>query len=216
MTTLVTQLTAGGAKGAIANIPDLTKIPYFTTVPYNGLVLDTTQAAALTQAYAQLGMKFRVGNNPFVIKDNVTGGRRKMLPGELVLLSVNQDSLKCQGLGSQIGISKKDILTAAEISKITTAVNGYNATIKALADSKGIAFVDANAYLGGLQQGVTINQVNYNAALVTGNVFSLDGIHFSPKGSALTANLFIEAINRKYNAKIPTVNVNAYSGVKFP
>jgi lysophospholipase L1-like esterase len=216
MRTLVTSLTSGGAKGALANIPDVTKIPYFTTIAYNGLILDSTQATALTQAYAPLGLKFRVGNNPFIIKDNVPGGKRKMLLGELVLLSVNQDSLKCKGLGSQFGISKKDILTAAEVTKVKDAINGYNATIRTLADGNGLAFVDANTYFNTIQQGITINQVNYNAALVTGNVFSLDGLHFSPKGSALAANLFIEAINLKYNAKVPTVNVNAYSGVKFP
>ena len=216
MTALVSTLTAGGAKGAIANIPDVTKIPYFTTVPYNGLILDTVQAAALSQAYAPLGIKFRVGANPFIIKDNVPGGRRKMVPGELVLLTVNQDSLKCKGLGSQIGISKKDVLTAAEITKISDAVKGYNAIIKGLADAKGLAYVDANTYLANLQGGITMKQVTYNAALVTGNVFSLDGIHFSPKGNAIAANLFIEAINKKFNASIPTVNVNAYNGVLFP
>lgn len=216
MATLVTTLTSGGAKGAIANIPDLTRTPYFTTVPYNGLVLDTAQAAALTQAYTQLGIKFRVGKNPFIIKDNVPGGRRKMVPGELVLLSVNQDSLKCKGLGSQIGISDKDILTAAEVVKITDAIKGYNATILNLTNDKGLAYVDTYSYLNNLQQGISINQVTYNTALVTGNVFSLDGIHFAPRGNAITANLFIEAINRKYNAKVPTVNVNKFNGVLFP
>ena len=217
MGSLVNTLTSAGAKGAIGNIPDVTKVPYCTTIPYNGLTLDTTQAKALTGAYAALGMKFRVGSNPFVIADqSAPGGRRQMKPNELVLLSTPQDSLKCGGWGSSKPLANQYVLTTTEISNITDAVTQYNNIIRGLADSKGIALVDANSYLSSLQQGVTINQVNYNAALVTGNVFSLDGIHFSPRGNAIAANLFIEAINRKYNAKIPTVNVNAYSGVKFP
>lgn len=35
--TLVTTLTSGGAKGVMANIPDVTSIPHFTTVPHNPL-----------------------------------------------------------------------------------------------------------------------------------------------------------------------------------
>jgi len=35
--TLVGTLTAGGAKGVMANIPNVTTIPHFTTVPYNPL-----------------------------------------------------------------------------------------------------------------------------------------------------------------------------------
>ena len=35
--TLVTTLTANGAKGVVANLPYVTTLPYFTTVPYNPL-----------------------------------------------------------------------------------------------------------------------------------------------------------------------------------
>lgn len=35
--TLITTLTSQGAQGVIANIPDVTSIPYFTTVPHNPL-----------------------------------------------------------------------------------------------------------------------------------------------------------------------------------
>ena len=34
---LIATLTAGGAKGVVANIPNVTSIPHFTTVPYNPL-----------------------------------------------------------------------------------------------------------------------------------------------------------------------------------
>ncbi|TMM58177.1 G-D-S-L family lipolytic protein [Maribacter algarum] len=45
-------LTAGGAKGVIANIPDVTSIPYFTTVPHNPIPLDAATAGAVNTAYA--------------------------------------------------------------------------------------------------------------------------------------------------------------------
>ncbi len=49
---LLTALTANGAKGAVANIPEVTSIAYFTTVPYNPIPLDQATAAMLNEAYA--------------------------------------------------------------------------------------------------------------------------------------------------------------------
>ncbi|WP_282079886.1 G-D-S-L family lipolytic protein [Aquimarina algiphila] len=49
---LVTTLTSGGAKGVAFNIPNVTSIPHFTTVPYNPVPLDAATAMAVNQAYA--------------------------------------------------------------------------------------------------------------------------------------------------------------------
>lgn len=45
-------LTANGAKGVMANIPNVMTIPYFNTVPYNPVPLDAATAGMLNQAYA--------------------------------------------------------------------------------------------------------------------------------------------------------------------
>ncbi|MDY8135268.1 G-D-S-L family lipolytic protein [Aquimarina sp. 2201CG5-10] len=49
---LVATLTSGGAKGVVANIPNVTSIPHFTTVPHNPVPLDAATAAAVNGAYA--------------------------------------------------------------------------------------------------------------------------------------------------------------------
>jgi lysophospholipase L1-like esterase len=49
---LVTTLTANGAKGAVTNVPNITDLPHFTTVPHNPIPLDAATAAALNQGYA--------------------------------------------------------------------------------------------------------------------------------------------------------------------
>ncbi|MDZ7604091.1 MAG: hypothetical protein U5K79_00560 [Cyclobacteriaceae bacterium] len=49
---LMAALTSGGAKGVLATIPDITSIPFFTTVPWNGLALDAATAALANQFYA--------------------------------------------------------------------------------------------------------------------------------------------------------------------
>ncbi|WP_291868635.1 SGNH/GDSL hydrolase family protein [Maribacter sp.] len=51
--TLLQELTAGGAKGVVANLPDVTTIPYFTTVPHNPVPLNEATATLLNGAYAQ-------------------------------------------------------------------------------------------------------------------------------------------------------------------
>lgn len=50
----VTALTANGAKGVIANIPNVTSIPFFTTIPATPITgLTTSQVTALNTAYAK-------------------------------------------------------------------------------------------------------------------------------------------------------------------
>ncbi len=46
-------LTANGAKGAVATLPDVASVPYMTTVPYNPVPLNDSTASALNNAYAQ-------------------------------------------------------------------------------------------------------------------------------------------------------------------
>jgi hypothetical protein len=49
---MVTALTANGAKGVIATVPDITLLPFFTTVPFNPVPLDAATVAVLNGAYA--------------------------------------------------------------------------------------------------------------------------------------------------------------------
>jgi hypothetical protein len=53
------------------------------------------------------------------------------------------------------------------------------------------------------------------STFVTGGTFSLDGVHPSPRGYALIANKFIEAINAKYGSNLNGVNIGNYP-IMFP
>ena len=50
---MVTALTANGAKGVVATVPNVDLLPFFTTVPYNPVPLDAATAGAVNNAYAQ-------------------------------------------------------------------------------------------------------------------------------------------------------------------
>lgn len=49
---MVTALTANGAKGVVANVPYITDLANFTTVPYNSIPLDAATASAVNAGYA--------------------------------------------------------------------------------------------------------------------------------------------------------------------
>jgi hypothetical protein len=67
---MVTALTANGAKGVIATVPDITLLPFFTTVPFNPVPLDAATVAVVNSAYAaynggiQQAFAYLVGNTP--------------------------------------------------------------------------------------------------------------------------------------------------------
>ena len=127
---LVNQLTATGADGVLINIPDVTTLPYFTTIPNNALVLDAASAASLTGFFqavagvftaglmqqgvpaaqaqalaAQYAITFNEGPNRFLIDVPVTQtnplGFRQMTEEELLVLTINQGAL-AQGYGSVV------------------------------------------------------------------------------------------------------------------
>ena len=173
ITGMVMGMVSKGAKGAIANIPDLTIAPYFTAIgkrlPYNGLVLDETKAAQLNGAFAQYEMvlasygitydypfTFVAGPNPFLIADEnlplpVPFNVRPMTKDELFLLTLPTDQLP-QGIGSVVpvngqilpfGIPDQYILNETELTEIRTAIVSYNTIIEGLANQYNLALVDA-------------------------------------------------------------------------
>ncbi|MBU1369006.1 MAG: hypothetical protein KJ578_08710 [Bacteroidetes bacterium] len=228
---------ASATAGAIANIPDITDIPYFTTVPHNPIVLqeqalvDQLNAgyAAYNGAMEQFGLPYRInfalGANAMVIQDpsipTPEGYEmlriRQIEADELVLLSIPQDSLKCGFWGSQKPVPGQYILTKDEKESVESAVTAFNQVIAAAAQNHDLALVDMNKILNqGSTTGIKMDGVLFTADFVTGNAFSTDGVHLTPQGNALAANTFIDAINKKYNASIPKVNVAQYNAVVLP
>lgn len=125
---LVNQLTGTGADGVLVNIPDVTALPYFTTIPNNALELDAATAASLTGFFqavagitaggliqqgvpaeqaqalaAQYALTFNEGENRFLIDVPVSQtnplGFRQMTAEELLVLTINRGEL-AQGYGS--------------------------------------------------------------------------------------------------------------------
>jgi len=249
-TALINTIFPSGSnrKGIVANIPNVTSVPFFTRVPAMPLAnLTDTQVSQLNGAYAAYNaglaqaksfglindaeyqkrlIKFTAGAvaNGAVIVDKdltaVTGlpKYRQTTSKDFILLTASAVLTPQAGGGTSVPLEDKLVLTEAEAAKVLAATTAYNSTIKSVAESKGLAFVDMNAKMNELNSasGISWNGVKYNATFVTGGTFSLDGVHLTGRGYAIVANEFIKAINNKYKSTLPQVDPNKYSGVTFP
>ncbi|MFY7671802.1 G-D-S-L family lipolytic protein [Tenacibaculum sp. MEBiC06402] len=282
---MVETLTSNGAKGVVGNIPYITSLAHFTTVPYNPLD-PTTNAelagqipllnnvfGAINQIYAGAGQPERSivfstdGPNAMVIYDEdatdlsaaitaTLGASPTFVPFVQSLgLPAAAAPLVAQLLGQQYGkarsatendlfvltssavigtvdtdaaaalvaqsggllpatlagqfsangitlpLADKWVLTPQEQNNIKVATDAYNVTIKAAADSKGLAFVDFNAILQeAATSGLNFGDFTMTTNLVTGGLVSLDGVHLTARGYGLMANEFLKATDATYGS----------------
>ena len=196
----------GTVKGVCANIPNVTNIPYFTTV-----TVAAVAAAFKAQNAASPGVFIQTGGTPTapVVR----------LATSADLLTLTAQAVVATGAGSTPTnyLPSQYVLDATEVSAVNTRTTLLNNIIAKTARQNKVGLVDINAFFVGVAaQGIVSNAVNNTATFVSGNIFSLDGVHPTPRGYALVANEFIRVINATYGASIPTVNSNDYRGVVFP
>lgn len=261
----VSALTAGGAKGALGNIADVTSAAFFTALPPQSIPLDAATAAGLTAQFADYNTQvlpglaglgiitpaeaaarmvtFTAGVNFPIITDNdltditaivqgppfsvpaptaaLLGQLRQVNSNDLILLtaasqlgSMPDPSNPTGIVGLSIPVANQFVLTEAEQARVAAAADAYNAAINALAIENDLAYVDVKTALAEVADtGVSFDGGVITSEFVTGGTFSLDGIHPTPRGYAYTANEFIKAINRKYDATVPMVDIGNYGTV---
>lgn len=253
---LISQLVAGGRKGVVANLPYVSSLPFFKTVPHNPVPLDAPTIALLmntTSGYGQYNgaIQFALANN-LISADEATRRTIAFTPGngnKVVMVDSYLTDLTGYGIpsyrqatvedlivlpassfigttvggnpqlvnGVSVPLADKWVLSKDEILEVQIATDAYNATIQAAATANGLAFVDAKQIMTQLSSpgGISGNGFTLTSAFVTGGAFSLDGVHPSPRGYALIANKFIEAINAKYGSNLKGVSYGDYR-ILFP
>ena len=206
--TFINELTKGGSKGVVATIPDVTTIPFFNTVT-------TARLNAAVEAETQGQAK-----NVYIATKT---GPRVATDADLFILTF-PTSLLGKPNAQQIPygvhplnpIDDQFVLDKAEIAEVSGRVKAFNERIKSIAEAKQLAVADVYSFLNKVKAGYNYNGVHISAAFITGNAFSLDGVHLTPMGNAIVANLFIDAINSKYDANVTKVDISKYRGVKYP
>lgn len=199
------KLTAKGAKGIVATIPDVSSIPYLNTI---------TVAAILAGVKAAPG-----GANVQSIFIATSTGARAATAEDLIILQFPTSLMggpTFYGLTPLNPIENKFVLDKDEVANVKDFVNSYNNSIKTLANAKGLAVFDAFEYLNSLKgAGRVIDGVTLNTSFVQGKMFSLDGVHLTPMGYAVVANEMMTQINLKYGSTLPRVNLGNYTFLKF-
>lgn len=252
----------GTSKGVIVNVPDVTKLPHFSLVPWNSIVLpnqatiDATNTAyaaynagldaALTGGYpgltaeevAKRKIVFTSGKNGVVILDETltnltplnaalvnmrmaTAADKLTLAAGSILGTLADCANPSSVNGVGIPLADQYVLIPSELTAITDAVASYNTAISGIVAANPTRLALADWYTA-VNTWVTAGAVSANGIPVTASItpplagFSEDGIHPNGKGTAVLANVVIDAINATYGAGINKANVTHFKGTRTP
>ncbi len=189
---LITYLQANtNAHLIIANIPDVTAVPYLTPAPYVLAQVSAETGVPTAELSAILG----IGAGDLVNPE-----------GTSEIPAILQAALAGKAAGP---ISDAGFLSAAEVVQVQTMVTAYNSVIAASAKTAGATTVDINGlFAQTTAKGIVENGIPGTTTFL-GGVFSLDGIHPTNTGYAVVANAFIDSINSQLSKTYPEVNVPA-------
>jgi hypothetical protein len=215
---IVNTLTKNHAKGVVANLPSVAEIPYFMTIPYNGLLLTATKAHLLNTRYLSARIKLVEGSNGFLAEDPLAkpNGVRLLEKGEMVLLDLMLDKEKESYLSGERPIPKRYTLFHEQLQQTQKAIDAYNKVIHAVAAEKQMALVDINALLKTAKPDRIYNPLTRQIEYARKGIFSLDGLHPNCFGQALMANEFIRVINTTFGCDFAPVRSHRYPGIVFP
>lgn len=190
---VVGALAQAGAQVVVANIPNVTAIPFVTTLP-PVLVDPATQQPVLVNGQPVP----LIGVNPAT--------DRVLLSAQAALALGFGIPVALGGNGQPLPDSV--VLSGSEIATISDRINGFNNVIQQAAGEIGAPVVDINGFFEDVvQNGIEIGGVGYDVDFLTGGIFSYDGVHPTPLGYAVVANQFIDTINEAFGATIEPVNL---------
>lgn len=207
---LADSVAALGAKVAVANVPNVTDIPFFTTVG-GQLILNGVTKVWLTTATGD------------TVYGSIYPSAAAPVPNMLTLrASALMAATPTLGFSKNTPFPNAVVLDSSEVTIAQTAIAQFNGVISAAATAKGFALANMNTafksyvYAPPTSTGQEVDGVKFSNLFITGGLFSLDGVHPSNQGAAIIANEFIKAINSKWGSTIPRINVaNVPGGLNF-
>ncbi len=232
---LYDQLCGGLALASIpvvlANIPNVSAIPFFTTVAPNvGLAIQAAQAqnpqiqGLVYSSSADVSIGLASVSDLLTNKTMVTlrGSSAAVFIGDTKGLYYSTNSISVPegvntaypfGLTPENPFPNNFVLDPSEQIIVKNVVSNFNATISNVAQKYGFHLVDVNNFFNEVaENGYISNGVEFTTEFISGGIFSLDGVHPTSQGYAIIANLFIEKINSDFDAKIERINVSEIPG----
>ncbi len=234
---LTDSLAAIGTKAAIANIPNVTAIPFFTTVgpsfadtlnkysvpgfyyQKHGEFTGTAGAPAQLSSYSILLTLISQSYLAYFGQPSGKFYRDNNLDiTPLIQLGI-LDTSKAFGVDPQNPIPDALVLDTDEIQTAAQSTSDFNNAIAAAVNKYPSQFVlvDINTFFNNIRAsdatgGTDFNGIEFSTTFVTGGIFSLDGVHPTAQGYAIVANEFLKTINTKFGATIPLVDVSTIPG----
>lgn len=174
----------------VANIPDVTTVPYLTA----GATAIAQVATATGISQAQAGADLGIQPTDLV---NSTG----MGQVQSAITAIKQGQ-------TPTPLTDSGFLNAAEITQVQSMVASYNSAISTEVTADGATLVDIHGFIQGLvQNGATVNGYHATTAFL-GGLFGLDGLHPTNTGYALIANEFIDTMNASLKTSVADVDVS--------
>jgi hypothetical protein len=198
---VVDVLRRSGARIFAANLPDVTSIPYVTTI--QPVVVNPTTAQPVL-----------VNGQPVPL----VGPNGPLPSGSLVTLGAS--SLLAQGVGIPTALGGRGaplpdevVLDPSELAIIKDRVTANNQAIASICQAANIPVLDINGIMRDLaQNGRVIGGVTFTSSYLTGGIFSYDGVHPTDLGYAITANEWIRLMNAN-GAALPEVDLLPFVGL---
>jgi lysophospholipase L1-like esterase len=199
---IVAALRSTGGKLIVATIPDVTQIPYATTIPPY-VVNPATRQPVL------------VGGNPVAL----LGPAGPLPPGTLITLAAGSLLAKGVGIPTSLGgtglpLPGEVILDQGEVATIQDRVNTDNQAILDIAQANGATVLDLHAIFADFEaNGRNVGGVAITGEFLTGGFFGYDGLHPTDLGQAILANEWITAIAASSIVDLPPVNLAPFLGI---
>lgn len=203
-----------------ANVPDVTAIPFTTTIP-PVLVDPTTRQPVIIGG--QMVPLLGPGDDAFPCTPVPPDSGCALPPGTLVNLPAS--ALLAQGIGipkaaggtglplphgrfvPPATIVPGVVLYPDDVALLQSRVNAYNGVIAGIAPSA--VLVDIHSFFQDVvAHGYEIGGITLTSSFLTGGIFSYDGVHPSSAGYGVVADQFIQAINTQAGTDIPRPNLS--------
>jgi hypothetical protein len=198
---VVNAVKASGAFVVVANIPDVTALPYATTIL--PIVVNATTGAPV-----------RVNGQTVPL----LGPTGPLPSNSLITLAASPLLLRGDGVPTAAGgtgrpLPDEVILDLAEASAIRERVAQFNLAIAEISQAASIPVLDLNAFYAGLTtEGRVVGGITLTSSFLTGGLFGYDGLHPTDLGYALIAGEWIRFINAR-GGQLPEIDLGPYLGV---
>lgn len=198
-------LSQTNARLVVADIPDITGLPYLTPVAKLAQEIGLPLSEVTTALGVGPGDSLRPAG--VTIAEQILHGA----PGPLSAYTCSAEPFSSAPVACY--------LTSAEISSFQETVNLYNLTITLEGTIFGATPVDIYSLVENIyHNGYKSDGYCLNAGFL-GGLFSLDGLHPTNTGYAIIANAFIQQMNTTMGTGIPAVSIAeviAHDPLVFP